>query len=82
MNDRLAWLARTVEKAIDCDAEICDPHHHLWEFPSHRYLVDEFLADVAGGHCVARTVYVECHQKYRQYGPAALRPVGETEFVD
>jgi len=82
MNDRLAWLGRTVEKAIDCDAEICDPHHHLWEFPSNRYLVDEFLADVAGGHCVARTVYVECHQKYRQNGPTALRPVGETEFVD
>jgi predicted TIM-barrel fold metal-dependent hydrolase len=82
MMERLAWLARTVEEAIEPNVEICDPHHHLWEFPSNRYLVEEFLADAGGGHRVTRTVHVECHQKYRTEGPTALRPVGETEFVD
>ena len=82
MSDRLAWLARTAEEALDPQLEICDPHHHLWEFPANRYLVEEFLGDVAGGHRVTRTVYVECHQKYRPDGPVSLRPVGETEFVD
>jgi predicted TIM-barrel fold metal-dependent hydrolase len=82
MKERQDWLARTVEDAIDTDVEICDPHHHLWEFPANRYLVEEFLADLSRGHRVTRTVYVECHQHYRTGGPLALRPVGETEFVD
>jgi predicted TIM-barrel fold metal-dependent hydrolase len=81
MDDRLAWLSRTVEEAIDPDLPICDPHHHLWEFPEHRYLLDEFLADIAGGHRIERTVFVECHQHYRESGPVELRPVGETDFV-
>jgi hypothetical protein len=25
-----AWLARTVEDAIEPDLPICDPHHHFW----------------------------------------------------
>lgn len=80
MNDRVAWLARTAEPPLDPGLEICDPHHHLWEFPDNVYLVPEFLADV-GGHRVTRSVYVECHQKYRKDGPTELRPVGETAFV-
>lgn len=82
MTERDEWLARTVEDAIEPDVEICDPHHHLWEFPSNRYLVDDFLADARRGHRITRTVHVECHQKYRTEGPIELRPVGETEFVD
>ncbi len=81
MQDRLEWLSLTVEEAIDPDLPICDPHHHLWEHPGSRYLLDEFLADVAGGHRIERTVYVECQQHYRRTGPVELRPVGETEFV-
>lgn len=81
MTDRAAWLARTVEPPLEPGLEICDPHHHLWEFPDNVYLVPEFLADV-DGHRVTRSVYVECHQKYRKDGLAELRPVGETEFVD
>jgi len=78
---RLSWLSRTLEETIDPDLLICDPHHHLWEFPEQRYLIDEFLGDVSSGHRIERTVFVECHQKYRNTGPLALRPVGETEFV-
>lgn len=47
-----------------------------------RYLLDELLADIRSGHNVIATVYMECGAMYRQDGPAALRPVGETEFVN
>jgi L-fuconolactonase len=79
MND--AWRALTVESALEPDLPICDPHHHLWEYPGSRYLAGEFLGEV-GGHRVTHTVCVECLQHYRTDGPEALRPVGETEFVE
>ena len=82
MNDREKWLSLTREQAIDPDLPICDPHHHVWDYPGSRYLVDEFMADIGGGHRVDQTVFVECLQFYRDSGPAALRPVGETEYVD
>ena len=47
-----------------------------------RYLLDELLADMKRGHNVIGTVYMECGSMYRQGGPAPLRPVGETEFVN
>ena len=61
---------------------IVDPHHHLWDHPHHRYLIDELLADTGSGHHVVATVFVECLSMYRADGPPALRPVGETEFVN
>lgn len=82
MPDRSAWLDRTREDALEPALPICDPHHHLWEHPGSRYLLPEFLADLAGGHRVVSTVYVECAQWYRTDGPEAERPVGETEFVE
>ena len=60
---------------------ICDPHHHLWDYPESLYLLDEFLNDVNHGHKLAKTVYVECQCHYRKEGPEHLRSVGETEFV-
>src|SRR5262245_51511965 len=47
-----------------------------------RYLLDELLADVASGHNVRATVYLECGAMYRAGGPEPLRCVGETEFVN
>ena len=47
-----------------------------------RYLFDELLADMRRGHNVIATVYMECGSMYRAGGPAAMRPVGETEFVN
>jgi predicted TIM-barrel fold metal-dependent hydrolase len=81
MNDRDRWLELTVEQALDPSVAICDPHHHLWEHPGNRYLLEEFEQDLGGGHRVISTVYVECLQNYRETGPANLKPVGETEFV-
>ena len=40
------------------------------------------LADTNSGHNIVSTVFIECGAKYKTDGPAALQPVGETEFVD
>src|SRR5690606_20096501 len=49
---------------------------------SPRYLLDELLADTGSGHRIVATVFVECRAMYRAGGPEALKPVGETEFVN
>jgi predicted TIM-barrel fold metal-dependent hydrolase len=46
------------------------------------YLLPELLADMSAGHNVVASVFVECGAYYRAGAPAALRPVGETEFVN
>ncbi len=77
-----AWLAKQPsEPILDPDLPIIDTHHHLWERPNSRYLLEEFLADCRTGHNIVATVFVECHSMYRASGPEAFRPVGETEFV-
>lgn len=47
-----------------------------------RYLFDELLADMTSGHNVKATVYMECGSMYRRSATPAMRPVGETEFVN
>jgi len=79
--DPKAWLALTTEQAIDPTLPICDPHHHLWDYPNNRYLLDELLEDLRGGHNVVATVFLECVSMYRKNGPEEMKPVGETEFV-
>jgi L-fuconolactonase len=77
------WLAQApAEAVLEPDLPIVDTHHHLWDHPHrYRYLLDEFLADLATGHNVTQTVFVQCHAMYRAEGPEELRPLGETEFV-
>jgi predicted TIM-barrel fold metal-dependent hydrolase len=76
-----AWLARRVEDVIEADLPIIDAHHHLWAEPSSHYLLDEFAADLAGGHRILATVAVQAHHGYRTTGAAHLAPVGETEKI-
>jgi predicted TIM-barrel fold metal-dependent hydrolase len=67
---------------LDPDLPIVDPHHHLWETPQRgRYLMHELLSDLATGHNIIKTVFLECDAMYRTAEPEALRPVGEVEFV-
>jgi len=75
------WLKLTQEEIIDPDLPICDAHHHLWEHPGNRYLIEELLEDLESGHNILNTVYVDCRSGYRSSGPEELRPVGETENV-
>ncbi len=76
------WLDLVQEEILAPELPICDPHHHLWDHPQSRYLLDELLADTGSGHNVVSTVFVECASMYRADGPEAMRPVGETEFVN
>jgi predicted TIM-barrel fold metal-dependent hydrolase len=80
---RADWLATCAEDAIDPAQPIIDPHHHLWDQPGWRYLLDELLADLATGHDVRATVYVQSSRSLlRADGPAEMRAVGETEFAN
>ena len=60
-----AWLRMTMEEPIDPELPICDPHHHLWDRPArqnrpgNRYLLEELLQDIEGGHNIVQTVFVE-----------------------
>jgi predicted TIM-barrel fold metal-dependent hydrolase len=76
------WLAQYSEEIIDPARPIVDPHHHLWDRGGQRYLIEEFSADLASGHNVVATVYVEARSMYRATGPEAFRPVGEVEFAN
>ncbi|MGE0820508.1 MAG: amidohydrolase [Candidatus Binatia bacterium] len=79
--DPKAWLALTTETVLDPTLPICDPHHHLWDYPQNRYLLDDILQDLRGGHNVVGTVFVDCVSMYRKNGPVEMRPIGETEFA-
>ncbi|MGE3463131.1 MAG: amidohydrolase, partial [Pseudomonadales bacterium] len=76
------WLDQVQEDILAPGLPICDPHHHLWDHPESRYLLPELLEDTGSGHNVVSTVFVECASMYRAEGPEAMRPVGETEFVN
>lgn len=75
------WLALTEEEVLAPGQPILDAHHHLWDRPEGRYRSEELMADVATGHDVRASVYVQCRTGYRANGPEALRPVGEVETV-
>ena len=78
---REEWLALRTEPVLDPARPIVDPHHHLWDKPGNRYLLDEIAADIAFGHNVVATVFVEAREHYRTDGPAELRSLGETEAI-
>lgn len=82
------WHALTTEAILEPELPICDPHHHFWDrraerVPYQRYLLDELLADITGGHNLRSTVFIECRSMYRERGSVTdeWRPVGEVEFV-
>ena len=79
---RQDWLDRRKEVILEPELPIIDPHHHLWDRPGWRYLLDELLADTSSGHNIVATVFVQARAMHRAAGPEELRPVGETEFVN
>lgn len=76
------WLALRQEEVLDPARPIVDPHHHLWDRAGQRYLIEDITSDIASGHHVIATVYVEARSMYRAKGPDAFRPVGEVEFAN
>jgi len=80
---RADWLALHQEAPVDPDLPIVDAHHHLYHRPpDHKYLFDEYLADLNCGHNIRATVYVQARAMLRADGAPAMRPVGETEFAN
>lgn len=79
---RAQWRAQTREDILEPDLPIIDPHHHLWDRPGNRYLLDEFLADARSGHNIKASVFVDCGSFYRKHGPAEYATVGEVEFAN
>src|SRR5215813_9560160 len=56
---RQDWLDRRKEPILEPELPIVDPHHHLWDRPGWRYLLDELVADTNSGHNIQATVYVQ-----------------------
>jgi predicted TIM-barrel fold metal-dependent hydrolase len=80
---RQDWLNRRREEILEADLPIVDPHHHLVDRPeTGRYLLPQLLADIATGHNITATVYLEWLSMYRADGPVELRPVGEIQFAN
>ena len=59
------WLSQVEEEILEPDIPVIDPHHHLWDRPDGRYMVEDLQADVATGHNIVSTVFVECASMYR-----------------
>src|SRR5260221_7457996 len=79
---RQEWLDRRKEPILEPELPIIDPHHHLWQRPGWRYLLDDLLLDTGSGHNIVATVYMEASSMYRERGPDEMRPVGEVEFAN
>jgi len=62
------WLTLTDEPALEPGLAIIDPHHHLWDRPGDRYVLEELVAD-SRAHNVRQTVFVECTSMYGADGP-------------
>lgn len=61
-----------------------EPRHRFLEtlVPVAHYTFDQFHADVASGHNVIATVFMECGAFYNAAYGEALKPVGEVEYVN
>ncbi|WP_175749583.1 amidohydrolase family protein [Burkholderia pyrrocinia] len=75
------WLASALEPALEPDLPIVDAHHHFYERPGWIYMLDDYLQDARSGHNIQASVYMQAQTRYRDSGPAELKPVGETAYV-
>ncbi|WP_446901297.1 amidohydrolase family protein [Burkholderia sp. YIM B11467] len=75
------WLASGLEPALEPDLPIVDAHHHFYERPGWIYMLDDYLQDARSGHNIQASVYMQAQTRYRDAGPAELKPVGETAYV-
>ncbi|WP_181360583.1 amidohydrolase [Variovorax sp. WS11] len=76
------WLASREEEALEPALPIVDSHHHLYDRPGSRYLLDDLLRDLNCGHNVRATVIVQARSMLRVDAPPHLQPLGETEFAN
>jgi len=79
---RPEWLATEQEDVLDPQRPIIDSHHHLYDRPGVRYLLDDYLRDTSSGHNVRASVFVQARAMLRADAPVHLQSLGETEFVN
>jgi len=79
---RRDWLDRRKEPILEPELPIVDPHHHMWQRPGWRFLLDDLLLDLNSGHNIVATVFMEARSMYRDRGPEEMKPVGEVEFAN
>jgi L-fuconolactonase len=72
----------TSVEIFEPDIPIVDSHHHLFDRPGRRYMLEDYLADASSGHNIVATVFVETQAMVRRDGPEVLRPLGEIEFAN
>ncbi len=70
------------EPILDPDLKIVDAHHHLFDLPGNRYMLDDYLDDAAAGHAIVASVYCETQTFSRKDGPKVMQPLGEVEFAN
>ena len=70
------------EEIVEPDIAILDAHHHLFDRPHLRYLLEDYLVDANAGHKIIGSVYIETQAMARHDGPQELRPIGEIEFAN
>ena len=69
------------EAIVAPEIPIVDSHHHIFDRPALRYLFDSYNEDVALGHRIVATVYIETQAMARTTGPEVMRALGEVEFA-
>jgi L-fuconolactonase len=79
---RPEWLATCEEEPLEPSLPIVDAHHHLYDRPGFRYLLDDILRDLYSGHNVRATVIVQARAMLTVDAPPHLQPLGETEFAN
>ena len=70
------------EPILDPELPIVDAHHHLFDLPNNRYMLDEFLADAQGGHNIVASVFCETQSFSLKGGPEWMRPLNEVEVAN
>lgn len=71
--------------ALHPEMPVFDCHHHLYGSLSdpHYYRLEDFAADLEGGHRMLGTLYVEAYEfGWRETGPRELRSIGEVDRVE
>ena len=70
---KIGWIGGK-NSILEPDLAIVDAHHHLWDRPGWRYLLDDLLADTNTGHNVIATVFVQARAMVRAAGPRRDAP--------
>lgn len=63
------------------DLPVVDSHIHLWDRTGFDYFAPEYLADVADGHNVTSSIYVECNMGYDPALSEDMKPVSEIHYI-